>query len=532
MPNNQETLQLTSTNIDLFSARLQDYLEAGKLAPRESQRLRLSVEDVLWQWQQRLGAEARCTISYGSRLWRTYVQLEVQGVPVNPYTTRDPDLGDGSLPVNLLSALGLAPAYSYVNGTNVLILRPAKQKLNPMLPLALAIVLGLVLGYLCNNLLSPDAQLLLADKFLKPVFSAAIRVMTMVACMLVFFGVLWGMISIGDLAFLGSVGKKMLSRTLLWIYGALVVTALIALQVYPLDINATLSLSGISAQIWQLFMDIIPGDVFSPFLKGNTLQLIFLAICTGLIMLLLDKQVEETVTIVRQINLILQRAVSYIGALGPYIVFICVLQMLVGGAPVPGRSLLKIFLLLWGTELLLAAGFVLYLAWSTHAAPFTIVKKIAPVVLVAFSTASSTTVFGPNMDCTKNRLGVDERLANLGVPLLQTILKVGDSVNFFVLALGAAEVFQVPIGAAGLAMIFILSGLLSIACPPVAGGAVTGLAIISLQLGLPQEALALCVTLAPLTDFSNTALNVWSSMTGLPLMAKSLHMLDEDVLHK
>ena len=49
---------------------------------------------------------------------------------------------------------------------------------------------------------------------------------------------------------------------------------------------------------------------------------------------------------------------------------------------------------------------------------------------------------------------------------------------------------------------------------------------------LPQEALALCVTLAPLTDFSNTALNVWSSMTGLPLMAKSLHMLDEDVLRK
>jgi Na+/H+-dicarboxylate symporter len=526
----QDTLTLTSDHIDQISARLQEYLDANQVAHRESLRLRLSVEETLLQWQKYLTPDAQCSVCFGKRLWRTFVQLEVKGAQVNPYAIQDPAFGDGNLPQNLLTGLGLAPSYDYVDGTNLLTLHPNRQKLNPMIPLLIAIVLGLLAGYFFNAVLDTPSQIILADKFLKPLFNTFMRLLSLVACMIVFFSVLWGVVNIGDLTFLGTVGKKMASRTFLWIYGSLVLTMFMVLGFYHLDLDAAFNLLGISEEIWKLLLDIIPGDFVTPFLKGNTLQLIFLAIGGGLIMLLLDRQVKETLTLVGQINIILQRAIGYIGTLTPFIVFVCILQLSVGSLKIPGGSLVKIFLLIWAVELVLPLLFTAYLARITRTSFFIIVKKILPIALVALSTASSTSVFGANMECTIHRLGVNEKLANLGVPLLQTMLKLGDAVNFFVLALCAAEIFQVPVSPAWLAIAFILSGLLSVACPPVAGGAATGLAIICLQLGLPGEALALCVTLAQLTDFSNTALNVWGGMTFLPIIADSLHLLDLEVL--
>ena len=57
-------------------------------------------------------------------------------------------------------------------------------------------------------------------------------------------------------------------------------------------------------------------------------------------------------------------------------------------------------------------------------------------------------------------------------------------------------------------ILVLVSALLAIATPPVAGGVLSCLSILMLQLQIPQEALALGVTLLMLLDFPSTAVRI------------------------
>jgi Na+/H+-dicarboxylate symporter len=528
----QGTWPLTNENIDFISTNLQEYLQDSKVDKKETMRLRLSVEDVLLQWQNQLGEEALCSVILGRRLWRPYVQLKVKGKQINPYEISDPDFGDGSAGNAMLAALGLKPSYNYVDGSNLLTLRPAKKKINPMIPVFLAIILALVIGHICGTVLDPESQKVLVSAYLKPLFGTFMHILSMVAGLIVFFSILEGIVSIGDIAFLGTVGKRLVSRLFLWIYGSLVVTLLLAIWFYPLDLGSSLSAAGIGEQVWKLLLDIVPSDAITPFIKGNSLQIIFLSVGMGLIMLTLGKQVEGVFHFVQQVDLILLRAMEYIGGLAPYIVFTCILEMSLDDFSLPGGLLIKIFLLVWIAELVVPFLFTAYLAYRGKISMVHVAKEIFPIYLVALSTASSASVFGANMDCCIHKFGIEEKMANLSVPLMQALLKVGDAISNLVLLMGTAEIFGVPISPAWLLIAFFMSGLLAMATPPVAGGLVASLTILCVQLGMPNEALGTCVALAQLLDFTGSATNVWCNMTGSAIVADSLHLLDKKILQK
>jgi hypothetical protein len=109
----------------------------------------------------------------------------------------------------------------------------------------------------------------------------------------------------------------------------------VALWFYPVDFYGAVNGAGIVKQLWKLLLDIVPGDIASPFLKGNSLQIIFLAVCSGLIMLMLGKQTENVLTDVGQINNIVLTGMNSVSVLTPYIVFVCVLNMIISGINIP-----------------------------------------------------------------------------------------------------------------------------------------------------------------------------------------------------
>ena len=51
-----------------------------------------------------------------------------------------------------------------------------------------------------------------------------------------------------------------------------------------------------------MILDIFPGNVFSPFVEGNTLQIIFLAFVIGLSMIFLGQRTSSVARAVEQIN--------------------------------------------------------------------------------------------------------------------------------------------------------------------------------------------------------------------------------------
>ena len=72
--------------------------------------------------------------------------------------------------------------------------------------------------------------------------------------------------------------------------------------------------------------------------------------------------------------------------------------------------------------------------------------------------------------------------------------------------------------------------ILSVAAPPIPGGALTCYTLMMLQLGVPLEAVSLAAAANIALDFTATAGQIHSLMVQLTHGAKQLGMLDESVL--
>ena len=67
--------------------------------------------------------------------------------------------------------------------------------------------------------------------------------------------------------------------------------------------------------IFQMLVGIVPGSLLQPFIDGNTLQIIFLALTSGIIILILDQQAKGVISFVNELSTIFMTAVTYFSAL-------------------------------------------------------------------------------------------------------------------------------------------------------------------------------------------------------------------------
>lgn len=82
------------------------------------------------------------------------------------------------------------------------------------------------------------------------------------------------------------------------------------------------------------------------------------------------------------------------------------------------------------------------------------------------------------------------------------------AVAFVATCLCMAENFGTAITPAWLLTMIVVTGLLSLAMPPIPGGALTCYTVMFTQLGIPGEALALAVAINSMIDFIATASNL------------------------
>lgn len=83
---------------------------------------------------------------------------------------------------------------------------------------------------------------------------------------------------------------------------------------------------------------------------------------------------------------------------------------------------------------------------------------------------------------------------------------------------------------AWLLTMIVVTGLLSLAMPPIPGGALTCYTVMFTQLGIPGEALALAVAINSMIDFIATASNLTCLQVEVTTVAGQLEMLDAECL--
>ena len=517
--------ELNLTNIDKASQTVTDFLSNEKVAPKEVQRIRLSVEEILLKYFDAAGNGVNFEVITSKRFHTLKVELAVAGDSIDPFADGD---GEGTILNNLLANLGLAPTWRYRNGKNIITFTAKKQrKMSQISQLGIAILAAIALGCIC--LMLPDkVSTFVSASLVTPLFDTFMGLLSAIAGPIIFLSVAWGICGIGDMATFGKIGKKMIGRFLLVsvIVGA-VMTVLFALF---FKTSASGGAAFEFSDLYEMILDIIPDNLFSPFIEGNSLQIIFIAIIVGLTMLFLGNRIPIMMSAIDQLNMVMQTIMSAVSSFIPFFVFGSIFNMIVGGNLLSVAKSYKLIVVMLLGDLVLMAAYLFLVSVRKKVAPLTLFKKLMPTYIIGLTTASAVAAYQTNISTCEKKLGIDKKLIDIGIPLGQVIFMPGAIVLFVAAAFGMAETYGVAITPIWMLTVFIISVILAIAAPPVPGAALTCYTILFMQLGIPTEAIAVVIALNVILEFVATAVNLFCLQTELVELSGSLQTLKTEVL--
>ena len=521
-----EKYVFSNTQINLACQQVEKSLIAYGVEYREALRIKLTFEEVLLEYQASLGEEASFWVRCSSRFSAIRVEVTVPGEPFDPMARAEED---ATVMQELLAGLGLAPTWSYKHGKNSIVLLSKKKPLSGTVKMVSAIVLAIITGLLLT-LLPAGVSAGINDYLLTPVTSAITGLISAVAGPLIFLSVLRSICSMGNMETLGKIGSKTIKVILLHM------TVIGGLMTIFGSLFCTMEKGSGSAssflQILDLVYDIIPSNLFEPFITGNTLQLIFISVIVGLAMLVLSSRVSGIFSLVEQFGCIVQTIMSGLSSMLPLLIFVLFTGLISSGNLGAIMNSWKIMTVL----MLLCVGYcalnLLRISINKKISPALLFKKSWPTLLIALTTASSAAAFATNTRDANRKLGIDKKLVEFGVPLGQVLFKPGFFALFFSVEIGLAESCGIPITLPWLVIAFLTNLLASIAVPPVLGGAMMGFTIIFAQLGIPMEVMGVAIAINAIADFPATACNVSSWQLTMIEVADSLSMLDRGALYK
>lgn len=517
---------ITNENIEKAAETVSAFLQKNKVEQKDILRLTLALEDTLLNYRDTFGEATICSLKCIRRFGRLRIELTVDGNSYNIFSSGDEE----NFSRMLMSGIGMAPVWQYKNGQNIIIFTPKKKKKSQIVYIIAAILCGLAGGWL-SGLLPQSTQLFISEQLLVPVSDTILRLLNTVAGIMIFLSVVWGICSIGDMASLTAIGKKMISRMLLMMTLIPTVFALLILPLFDFSKDAgtgTFNLSG----LFDMILGIIPSNLVTPFTEGSFLQIVFIAVVIGTALLVLGNKTPLISSFIEQANTLVQLVLEAVCSFVPLIIFISIYNMMLSGS-------LSAFLDAYKAPLLILSGclfamciYLCLICITKRVKPAIILRKIMPSFLIGLTTASSSAALSTTMETCEKQHGIDKKIINFGVPLGRIIFGVGSVMEFIVLSYCMSEIYGVAVTPIWFVMMILTSVILKIATPPIPGGSAALCAILFEQLGLPLEGLAFAVAIDVIADFFITATDIFCLQSELIVLSGKLNMLDTNKLHR
>ena len=528
---NSETYEapLTPELVDEISERIRNFIKENKLSKTDGNRFAIAAEEVLLESLQNGGAGTMVTFTTGSKFLRPYFSISIKGEAKNLFAAKKG--AQTSFTNGIMNTIGLFPDYVYSSENNTYTFSVKRKKANKFLTLAVAILLALLVG--TAGRLMPDLlRTELLSSILIPVHDTFLNILGAIAGPMIFLSVAWGIYGVGDAATLKVVGKKLMLGYIGAVAISVVFAAAVCLPSFSLQFSNTGSNFSEFSTIFSTVLGIFPKNIFSPFVEGNTLQIIFLGIIIGIAMLFLGQKTTAVAKAIEQINYVVQFLAELISKLVPFFIFIVLVEMIWSNSLEIFANVHKLFIVFIGLVLITTAGFVIYTSLRTHTNPLVLVKKGLPTLLIALTTASSAAALASNLKATKEEYGIDETINSFGVPLGMVTYKVSTAINYLVMTFFFAEMFNVEISWAWVLTAAFSSIILAVATPTIPGGALASYTVLFMMLGIPQDALAIALACDTIFDFIATGTDQFMMPFVLLIQARKLGLVDEQVLNR
>ena len=521
-----EQYNFSNSNIDLVCEEVGKFLSTSGVGRREALRIKLTFEEVLLEYQAKFGEEATFKVRCAKRFQSIKVEIIVPGESYDPLNEEGEE---DEVIRGLLAGIGLAPTWNYKNGKNYVVFIPKKKNASQTVKMFVSIVLSVVVGFLLT-LLPDNIRSSISELFFTPLTNLFMGLISAAAGPLVFLSVLGSICSMGNMETLGKIGKKTITTILGYVAVAGVVLTFIATLFFKVKLGGATG-SDFSS-VLELIYNIVPSNFFEPFITGNALQVIFIAVMFGVAMLMLSSKVSGVFTLVEQFSAIVQTVMGIISGMLPYAVFVIFANMIASGSLWQLLDSYKMLLIILLLTFVYLASMFLWISLKEKVSPALLIKKALPTFLIAITTASSSAAFSTNVKDSRKKLGIDKKLVNFAIPLGQVLFKPCEFAILTPILFNFAETYGIDITLSWIISGFITTYLVSFALPPVAGGAIMGFTVTFVQLGIPMEAMGIAIALNAITDFPATAMNVTGWQLALIDVADSLGVLDKERLHR
>jgi proton glutamate symport protein len=400
----------------------------------------------------------------------------------------------------------------------------------------IALVLGAIVGYFTADVSLGNVALLSVYEFVGQLFLNALK---MLIVPLIASSIAIGVAGLGNTDSLGTMGLKTATFYLLTISAAIFVGLLIVNLVQPgivdgqpagdllaltkstEDVEARIAGRGLG-EIPRILLNAVPQNIIAAAAANEMLALIFFSALFGYFMSQIDHVLADTMY--RLTNGVFETMILitlWVMKFAPYGVFGLVAAVVAktgfsAAGPLVTFSLSVVAALAVHTFITLPA----FVRFIGRVSPLRLFQAVAPALLTAFSTASSSATLPINMNSLERRAGVPVKYTSFVLPLGATINMNGTALYECMAAMFIAQAYGLQLSFTTQFLICIIALITSIGVAAVPSASLVAIAIILTAIGLPIEALGVLLVFDRILDMLRTTTNVFGDACCAVIVAR------------
>jgi Na+/H+-dicarboxylate symporter len=400
----------------------------------------------------------------------------------------------------------------------------------------IALLLGAIAGYLSSDVSILGTPLVAVYDFGGQLFLNALK---MLIVPLIASSIALGVAGLGNTDSLGSIGWKtglfyVLTTGTAIVTGLIIVNLvqpgmvdgqpagdLLALAANTDDLQARLAGRGLG-EIPQILLRAVPQNILAAAAENEMLALIFFSALFGFFMSQIEHELAETLyRFTSAVFETMLKITHWVMGFAPYGIFALVAAVVAktgfdAAGPLVTFSIAVLAALAIHFFLTLPA-FVRLLAVRS---PIRLFRAVAPALLTAFSTSSSSATLPVTMDNLENRAGVPNKYTSFVLPLGATVNMNGTALYECMAAMFIAQAYGLELSIVTQFLVVTIALITSIGVAGVPSASLVAIAIILTAIGLPIEAIGVLLVFDRILDMSRTATNVFGDACCCVIVAR------------
>ena len=387
-----------------------------------------------------------------------------------------------------------------------------KKKMSLPMQILTALILGIVVGLICYFAGLGD----FTASYLKPFGDIFVNLLKFIVVPVVLFSMIDGILSMGDMKKVGSVGLKTIvyflcTTAIACVIGLVLANIFNSAGLFPNLADAAQS-AEYEAKEYGGFMStlvsIFPTNMWQSFSNANMLQVIVIALFFGGSIMAAGEKAKLCRDIVSSFYSVIEKLMGFVISLAPIGVFTYMAWVVATqGASILGS--LALVLLCAYIGYIIHAVVVYSVSAKAFAGinPITFFKGASAAMIFAFTSTSSAATLPVSKECADN-MGAEGDISSFVLPLGATINMDGTAIYQCVATVFLASCAGMHLTISQMALVVVTATLASIGTAGVSGAGMIMLAMVLEAIGIPVSYIGLIVAVDRLFDMGRTCLNV------------------------